>query len=190
MVDSNMFIIYQDGNGNVTLSHRQASGHTMPTVPANSNVQTTLLAGSGVSNGFMTANFRCDNCTTWKQTESLTFTSSGTPMVGAWREGESLDSTDVEETFGVHTGNIRSFTFDLSSAQKSTAGNPFVGQFSAPAEASGGANNTDSGDDDAEDAGVGKFSFLSGSVAVAAIVTVLSLRKYHIVDLIKSHNGC
>ncbi|KAH8172486.1 cytochrome domain of cellobiose dehydrogenase domain-containing protein [Sarocladium implicatum] len=177
MSDSNMFLIYQDGNGNVTLSHRQASGHTMPTVPSDSSVTTTLLAGSGVSDGFMVANFRCDNCTTWKRTESLTLTSDGTPMIGAWSEGESLDSTDVDESISKHTGQVRMFSFDLSAAQKSTAGNPFVGNFSVPEEiASGGANNTDSGDDgDDEGAGAGQFTLLSGSVAVAAIMTSLSL---------------
>src|SRR6478609_1861846 len=33
MADSNIFVIYQDGKGNVTLSNRQTSGHTMPQVP-------------------------------------------------------------------------------------------------------------------------------------------------------------
>ncbi|KAK0391525.1 hypothetical protein NLU13_1025 [Sarocladium strictum] len=175
MSDANMFLIYQDGNGNVTVSHRQATGHTMPTVPANDNVQITLLPGSGVQNNFMVANFRCDNCTTWKQSQSLNLTAAGTPMVGAWREGDALDSTDVEEAIGVHTGNVRMFSFDLSTAQKSTPGNPFVGQFAAPAELSvGGANNTNDASDD-EGAAVGQFSFLPSGVVAAAIVTGLSL---------------
>ncbi|KAL2205170.1 CBD9-like protein [Sarocladium strictum] len=168
MADSNMFLIYQDGNGNVTLSHRQASGRVPPTVPANDVVTMTLLEGSGVSDGFMVANFRCDNCTTWKQSESLDFTSEGTPMVGAWSEGDSLDSTDVEESIGKHTGSVRSFAFNLTAAQKSTAGNPFVGANAVPAEISGGgaANGTDEDGDD-EGAASGRYAFLSTGVAAA-----------------------
>ena len=176
MTDSNMFLVYQDGNGNVTLSHRQASGHTMPQVPTDSTVSTTLLEGSGVGNGFMVANFRCDNCTTWKRSQTLDFTSDGTPMIGAWSEGDSLDSTDVDESISKHTGQVRIFSLDLSTAQKSSAGNPFVGTFAVPEEiASGGANETDSDDGNDEGAGVGQYGLLSGSVAVAALLTSLAL---------------
>lgn len=180
MADANMFIMYQDGNGNVTLSHRQASGYTMPQVPADSPVTTTLLPGSGVSDGFMVANFRCDNCTTWKGGESLDFSSAGTPMVGAWQEGDSLDSTDVEARISKHTGSPRIFSLDLSTAIKSTAGNPFVDEFAVPEEATdGGSEDADAEDDaeggDGESAGVGKFSLVSGSVAAAAMMMGFSL---------------
>lgn len=178
MADSNMFIVYQDGNGNVTLSHRQASGRTMPQVPTDTDVTTTLLAGSGVRNGFMIANFRCDNCTTWKSSQTLDFTSTGTSMIGAWQQGDSLDSTDVDESIGKHTGSPRAFSFDLSAAQKSSAGNPFIGAFAVPEEvANGGANNTDEddGDDDDEGAAAGRSGLLSGSVAIAAVLTAMSL---------------
>jgi hypothetical protein len=184
MADSNMFIIYQDGNGNVTLSHRQASGRTMPQVPADSPVTTTLLPGTGVSDGFMVANFRCNNCTTWKTGESLDFTSAGTPMIGAWQEGDPLDSTDVEATIGKHTGSPRIFSLDLSTAIKATAGSPFVDQFAVPDEIDNGGSadgdaddGTTGGDTDGESAGVGKSSLASGSFA-AAIMMGLSLRKF------------
>ncbi|KAI6786011.1 uncharacterized protein J7T54_006350 [Emericellopsis cladophorae] len=182
MSDANMFIIYQDGDGNVTLSHRQASGHTMPQVPANSPVTTTLLPGTGVSDGFMVANFRCDNCTTWKSGESLDFSSAGTPMIGAWQEGDPLDSTDVEARIGKHTGSPRIFSLDLSSAIKATAGNPFVDDFAVPEEANdGGSEDADAEDDsagdgaDGESAGVGRSSLVSGGVAAAAMMMGFSL---------------
>lgn len=61
----------------------------------------------------------------------------------------------------------------------------FIGQFSAPAELSvGGANNTDNAGG-SDSAGVGKFSFLSGSVTAAAIVTGLSLCKFQTLSLCK-----
>lgn len=52
-----MFIVYTDGSGNVTLSPRLGTGHTMPQF--NSDAQVSLLEGSGVSNGKMVANVRC-----------------------------------------------------------------------------------------------------------------------------------
>src|ERR1700712_504666 len=58
MSGSTMFVIYTSSNGqNVTLSPRKANGHNMPTYA--SDVKATLLDGSGVSNGMMTANIKC-----------------------------------------------------------------------------------------------------------------------------------
>lgn len=58
MSGSNMFLVYTNSDGsNVTLSPRSASGYTTPSL--NSNTQVTLLEGSGVSNGVMTANVKC-----------------------------------------------------------------------------------------------------------------------------------
>lgn len=58
MSGSNIFVLYQDASGtNVTLSPRLGTGHQQPNY--NSAADVTLLAGSGVSNGMMTANVRC-----------------------------------------------------------------------------------------------------------------------------------
>jgi hypothetical protein len=58
MAGSNIFMIYTSSGGtNVTLSPRTASGYVMPSL--NKNAQVTLLEGSGVSNGVMTANVKC-----------------------------------------------------------------------------------------------------------------------------------
>lgn len=58
MGSSNMFLVYTNSdNTNVTLSPRTASGHTTPSF--NSAAQVTLLEGSGVKDGVMTANVRC-----------------------------------------------------------------------------------------------------------------------------------
>jgi hypothetical protein len=59
MSGSNMFVVYTSADGkNVTLSPRTASGYSMPTL--NSDTQVELLEGSGVSNGIMTANVKCE----------------------------------------------------------------------------------------------------------------------------------
>ena len=59
MSGANFFIIYASSGGtNVTLSPRSAAGgHNMPTY--NSGAQVTLLEGSGIKDGVMTANIKC-----------------------------------------------------------------------------------------------------------------------------------
>jgi hypothetical protein len=58
MAGSNMFVVYtSSGGNNVTLSPRTASGEVQPNF--NNAAQVTLLEGSGVSNGVMTANVKC-----------------------------------------------------------------------------------------------------------------------------------
>lgn len=58
MRNSNIFIIYPDASGsNVTLSPRLGMGEFEPEY--NSKAQVSLLEGSGISNGQMTANIRC-----------------------------------------------------------------------------------------------------------------------------------
>ena len=58
MKNSNIFIIYADSTGsNVTLSPRLGKGEFEPKF--NSDAQVSLLEGSGIADGIMTANVRC-----------------------------------------------------------------------------------------------------------------------------------
>lgn len=58
MRNSNIFIIYADSTGsNVTLSPRLGTGEVEPKF--NSGAQVSLVEGSGIANGVMTANVRC-----------------------------------------------------------------------------------------------------------------------------------
>jgi len=59
MTSAHFFVIYANAAGtNVTLSPRQPAGdHIMPTF--NSSARVTLLEGSGIADGVMTANVRC-----------------------------------------------------------------------------------------------------------------------------------
>jgi hypothetical protein len=64
MSGSNIFLVYTSSDGkNVTLSPRTASGYTMPSY--NNAAQVTLLEGSGVANGIMTANVKCKSALYW-----------------------------------------------------------------------------------------------------------------------------
>ncbi len=58
MAGANIFMVYADASGtNVTVSPRKGVGNVMPQYP--SGTQISLLAGSGIANGTMTANVKC-----------------------------------------------------------------------------------------------------------------------------------
>lgn len=58
MSGSNIFIVYADASGsNVTLSPRLGHGNFQPDYDG--STQLSLLGGSGIANGQMTANVRC-----------------------------------------------------------------------------------------------------------------------------------
>ena len=58
MSGANIFVVYADSTGsNVTLSPRLGKGHVQPS--ADNTAQVSLLDGSGIADGKMTANIRC-----------------------------------------------------------------------------------------------------------------------------------
>src|SRR5205807_2502563 len=63
MAGANIFMVYTAGDGNVTLSPRSGVGHTQPLF--NSAAKVSLLDGSGIHDGSMIANVRCDSCLSW-----------------------------------------------------------------------------------------------------------------------------
>ncbi|CZR34725.1 uncharacterized protein FPRO_01154 [Fusarium proliferatum ET1] len=116
MAGSDMFIIYQDGNGNVTLSPRRGVGEVMPNYAKRSGLE--LLDGSGIKDKQMIANIRCNNCIDL----SLKGTSS---WIAAWKNGNSLDSTSMEERISEHDKHV-DFSVDLAKATMSSDSNPFT----------------------------------------------------------------
>jgi hypothetical protein len=140
MNGANIFLMYQDGNGNVTISPRSGSGHVEPQYDPN-GADLELLEGSGVVDGEMIANVRCSNCNRWDG-GSLDFSGTGN-FISAWRRG-SMSSSELDAGISVHDSRL-TFNLDLSTAQVSTdaAVNPFV--------SSGGGNNNDDGGDGGDD---------------------------------------
>lgn len=129
MAGSNMFIMYQDGQGNVTLSPRLGGNHVMPTLDTSATAaQLTLLAGSGVSadGDTMTANVRCANCESWSGGGELDLQSAESGWIGAWRKGSSLATTSKSASLVQHDDTVI-FQLDLTKAVLSTDSNPFVG---------------------------------------------------------------
>ncbi|KAM5355807.1 hypothetical protein ACJ41O_002453 [Fusarium nematophilum] len=146
MSGADIFLIYQDGEGNVTLSTRTSSGHVMPQYSERSEVE--LLAGSGVQDNKMIANIRCGDC------DSLDLESSNS-WIAAWKEGDSLDSTSPSERIQEHDGHS---TFDVNFAQAS------ISSDSNPFTSSSGDSNSDSNSGSGSDSGSGSGS---GSDAVS-----------------------
>lgn len=120
MSNSNMFIMYTNGNGNVTLSPRFSRGQTQPQFSADLDVE--LLSGSGIENGLMTANIRCGNCA---QSGAGNFNAQSGQWIHARRNGAALDTTDVRANIVEHD-NYDSFTWSYSNAVGGASANPFA----------------------------------------------------------------
>ncbi len=154
MSGSNIFLMYQDGKGNLTLSPRLGKQSQMPTLDTSSTAaKLTLLGGSGVSadGSTMTANVACSNCQSWSGgTMSLKSTSAG--WIGAWKSGSSLATTDKAATISQHDSHTQ-FRVDLSRATVSSDSNPFVTTGTATGgsdsgSGSGAGSGSGSGDSD------------------------------------------
>ena len=123
MAGAQMFVVYTSSDGtNVTVSPRLGTGHVMPEF--NSAADISVLEGSGVSDGVMTANVRCGSCGSWDG-GSMDFSSSSSSWIYGYLSGSPLDSDSQEESISQH-GGASSFTWDLSVARSSTDGNPFI----------------------------------------------------------------
>ncbi|KAF4337980.1 hypothetical protein FBEOM_8142 [Fusarium beomiforme] len=135
MSGSTMFVIYQDGSGNVTLSTRMGHGHEMPEHRRMRSVK--LLEGSGVVNKTMVANIHCGDL------GNMHFKGSN-HWISAWKTGSSLHTTDVEADIEEHDGH-NSFTVDFSNAVVSENTNPFT--HTSTATPSGATSGGGDGDD-------------------------------------------
>lgn len=129
MAGADMFVMYDAGNGNVTLSTRPGQNHVMPTYQAKSGV--TLLAGSGITDGYMVANVRCSNC------GELTLGGTNA-WISAWKSGSSLATTSPSARISYHDSHD-SFSVDFTKATLSTDANPFV----AGSSGGGGSSSSD-----------------------------------------------
>ncbi|KAI0004675.1 putative iron reductase domain protein [Xylariaceae sp. FL0662B] len=156
MAGANMFVVYADGAGNVTVSPRAGTGHTAPSADGSAS-RLELLAGSGVLNGTtMVANFRCANCASWSG-GSMSLSSDATDWIAAWKVGDPIDSTDVDAPIQYHDAHD-GWSFDLTQATVADDANPFVGGAEAEAGAGSDAGN-DSGNNSNANSGVSPSSF-------------------------------
>jgi uncharacterized membrane protein len=143
MTGAQIFVLYTDPSGkNVTLSPRLGVGHVMPEF--NPSAQVTLLEGSGVVNGRMTANVRCSSCNQWKG-GSADFSSNSASFVFAGLPGNPLNDGETA-VISQHTveGDLN---FDLANAKGGQDVNPFYTSGSggqSPPGSTGGSGNSGS----------------------------------------------
>ncbi|KAL2023248.1 hypothetical protein VTK56DRAFT_3371 [Thermocarpiscus australiensis] len=146
MAGSNIFLMYQDGNGNLTLSPRLGPMYSMPELDTSSTAaRLTLLAGSGVSvdGATMTANVACSNCQAWNG-GAMSLTSTSAAWIAAWRKGPSLATTDRAASIDQHDDHAQ-FSVDLTRATISSDSNPFTSNRNTGGGSGGGGSGSGSG---------------------------------------------
>ncbi|KAJ4297264.1 hypothetical protein N0V88_004182 [Collariella sp. IMI 366227] len=127
MTGSNIFVMYQDGHGNLTLSPRLGMGYIMPSLDTSSSAaRLNLLAGSGISSDgkTMTANVACPNCQSWATGGSMSLSGTSTPWIAAWKQGSSLATTSQGASIAQHDEHMQ-FNVDLTKASIKSDANPF-----------------------------------------------------------------
>ena len=128
MSGSQIFIIYANAAGtNVTLSPRLGIGHQQPSAETSS--QATLLSGSGIANGNMTANILCHNCNAWADGGSMNLYGSKQPWIWASKSGGPIKSDSVSAVIQQHdSGAYATFFLDLNDIAPGTSNgsNPFL----------------------------------------------------------------
>ncbi|KAL4867842.1 hypothetical protein BDV12DRAFT_170677 [Aspergillus spectabilis] len=112
MAGADIFVLYSASSENVTISPRSGTGHILPQY--NSEAQVSLLEGSGIQDGMMTANVRCDTCRY----------SPSSSWIFAYKGGAPLNSGDVEANITFHD-DFGGTGVELSNAV-STSDNPFL----------------------------------------------------------------
>ncbi|ATY58696.1 cellobiose dehydrogenase [Cordyceps militaris] len=136
MSGAQIFLMYKDGTGNVTLSTRTGTGHVMPQHTQRPAV--ALLAGSGVVDGQMIANVRCSDCA---PSASL---SAASGWLSAWKATGALSSQDVAARIDYHDDHAV-FQIDLGQAALAEDENPFVASSGGSGGSSGGGTNDGTG---------------------------------------------
>lgn len=155
MSGANMFVAYQDGAGNMTLSPRHGSGHFTPSLDTSSNAaQLQLLAGSGVSSdGNMVANFVCPNCVKWSS-GSLSLNGPD-DWIGAWKSGSSLATTSESAGISQHDSTVQ-FQVDSTQATIASDSNPFVSDTNGGISTPGGGSSAGDSGSGSGNSGAGK----------------------------------
>ncbi|KAJ3545002.1 hypothetical protein NM208_g2739 [Fusarium decemcellulare] len=128
MRNADIVVMFQNGEGNVTLSTRAGRHHIMPHYTERPNIH--LIEGSGVHAGRMVANVRCSNC------QNLDVNGENS-WVAAWSKGNSLDSTNPASNIWFHEGKTI-MNVDFAQARISSDRNPFL---SSVGSTNGGANS-------------------------------------------------
>ena len=173
MAGATIFVMYADGTGNVTISPRMGVGHVMPLF--NPAAQVTLLEGSGVSNGVMTANVKYSAASGLL---SLSSTSSG--WIGSYKSGDPLDSKSQSQIITQHD-NTAVYTLNLAKAQLADDSNPFVSTSNSSQTSTGsspgstGSSSDNSGSAVAYVDPITTYEMAHGPIMAATMVILLPM---------------
>jgi hypothetical protein len=123
MQGANLFIVYASSSGNnITVSPRLGVEHVMPL--HNPKAELSVLNDSGIRNGIMTANIRCDSCITWAG-GSEDLTSSSSPWVWAVKYGSPLNTNNLATAITIH--DLEGIAaINLKKATGGASDNPFA----------------------------------------------------------------
>jgi hypothetical protein len=169
MAGANIFIMYAASDSNITLSPRSGEGGFQPLF--NSAARITLLEGTGISNGVMTANVRCDDCLQWDG-GSMDPTDTSAPWIWSVKHGSPIDSTSTSQNLIMHD-IMGTFTFDLSKATGGSSQNPLDESESSPT--SSGASPSATSPSGSSGYGSGSSSTFTGP----SVSSIDSRRKAH-----------
>ncbi|KAK0387583.1 hypothetical protein NLU13_3829 [Sarocladium strictum] len=136
MAGAEMFLVYKDGSGNVTLSTRTTSGEVEPHFVQRGGVE--LLAGSGIKDGKMVANVKCSG-----ECSKNMDRSGSNNWIAAWLSGGQLQSSSTSADITEHSDHFN-FGIDMSKASISADSNPFVGTLADSPSSGGGGGNSNS----------------------------------------------
>ncbi|KAB8075813.1 hypothetical protein BDV29DRAFT_200691 [Aspergillus leporis] len=129
MQGANIFVVYaSSGGNNITISPRLGAKHVEPLF--NPKAHVSVLDGSSINNGIITANIRCDSCITWLGGHEDP-ASSSSPWVWAVKYGNPLDSDSVSATIIMHDA-FGIAALNLQKAIGGTSENPFTTSAGAP----------------------------------------------------------
>lgn len=128
MTGANMFVVYTAGN-NVTISPRLGKGEIQPLY--NENAAISTMDGTGIHDGVITANFRCDSCLSW-QGGRLDPNNSRSNWIWAVKYGKPLDSNSLSATILEHD-NVGRESVDMKQAIGTSPINPFLDLSKSPA---------------------------------------------------------
>jgi hypothetical protein len=167
MAGAEMFIIYQDGSGNVTLSTRTASGEVEPEYQARSGVE--LIAGSGVTGGKMVANVKCSG-----DCSSNMDRSGSNSWIGAWRRNGDLQSTSASAELEEHNDHF-SFRVDMSQASVNSDSNPFVGTSQDSTKNNGNSNSDSNNSSGGSNSGVTEESSSASDTIINAHGIIMAI---------------
>ncbi|KAF4545850.1 Integral membrane protein [Lasiodiplodia theobromae] len=125
MTGSRLFVMYTSADGsNVTVSPRLGTGYNLPQF--DNATQLSVLEGSGVTDGTMTANIRCTNCQNWSDSGSMSFQSASATWMHAKAAGDPLNSDDPNQGIPFHGPSYGTFEWDFADAKGGDSPNPFT----------------------------------------------------------------